>query len=108
MALVLAGQQNAAPCGSLKFLSRHAGTGCDLGGVEIAGLVNQVLCSCSVGLVVFWFCYFTAQKIAMQPLLVLDTDISTVLRAVWDELPVRNVSGIMGSFLLLFRFHTAC
>lgn len=53
MALVLAGQQNAAPCGSLKFLSRHAGTGCDLGGVEIAGLVNQVLCSCSVGLVVF-------------------------------------------------------
>lgn len=44
----------------------------------------------------------------MQPLLMCDTDISTVQRAVWDELPFRNVSGIMGSFLQLFRFHTAC
>lgn len=55
----------------------------------------------------FWSCYFTAQKIAVQPPLVLDTDISTELRTVWDEFLFRNVSGIMGSFLL-FRFHTAC
>jgi len=28
------------------LLSRHAGTGCNLGEVEIAGLINQLLCSC--------------------------------------------------------------